>query len=177
MLLKPYGDCLSIHFWPQWHLSAQLLSWALIVWGSRKGQVWDRFRQVGGPGKLFFFVAEGVCWSCWILPLLTTFVVMSMSQDTFPRDVQTSVHNMVSMVPVLLKCWLTHMKQIRLWGLCSTWPCIIIFEPYDAWGNLVTFQFDQIWYNSCLVNRFFQSCFSLWSTAIKIHLLPQVFVE
>jgi hypothetical protein len=25
---------------------------------------------------------------------------MSMSQDTFPRDVQTSVHNMVSMAPV-----------------------------------------------------------------------------
>jgi hypothetical protein len=63
--------------------------------------------------KAVLFYSWGVCWSCWILPLLTTFVVMSMSQDTFPRDVQTSVHNMVPMVSVLPKCWLTHMKQIR----------------------------------------------------------------
>lgn len=109
--------------------------------GFKKGQVWDRFRQVGDPGKLFFFIAEGVCWSCWILPLLTTFVVMSMSQDTFPRDVQTSVHNKVLMVPVVLKCWLTHMK--RIWSLRLVLQLTLHHHFWTIW---------------CLRHKFLSSC-------------------
>jgi hypothetical protein len=76
MILKSYGNCLSIYMQHHWDHSVQLWSWALVVWGSRKficGIVCAQESWFHLVAKVFVAVVE----SC----LYWTRVVMSMSQD------------------------------------------------------------------------------------------------
>ncbi|CAK9873706.1 unnamed protein product [Sphagnum jensenii] len=70
---------------------------------------------------------------------------MSMSQDTFPRDVQTSVHNMVSMAPVPSEV-LTYTYEANSNSVASA-P----LDPASSFLNHMMLEVAGFWHTTCAV--------------------------